>query len=377
PPAFFARLAAFGGPKLLFIQDEYRWVDRTAEAIRDLGISVVFTLLDPGIVRRVYRHPWLDGVRFEHTLAGFVPPGLVGRSVPDFAARPIDVSYRARRLPAWLGAFGQEKWRIGERFARDALAHGLRCDISSAEGDRLYGEKWLSLLARSKAVLGTESGASFIDFTGEVAEAADRYAAANPGAGFEEIAARFLEGRDGDIVIKVISPRCFEAAALRTLMILYPGNYSGVLEAGRHYVQLRHDHANMAEVVALLRDRDRAQKIIDQAYREVACAEQWQSAALTRHFDAVLDGLPALSDWPSRAPLGDQAVKALRRENRRLLRRHLLLRRAAAWAGRCFAAYVALCETRLPGAVGRPAAALSQRAVARLRPWLRRRIFGQ
>ncbi|MBL8671810.1 MAG: hypothetical protein JNK11_14225, partial [Alphaproteobacteria bacterium] len=46
PPAFFARLAAFGGPKLLFIQDEYRWVDRTAEAIRDLGISVVFTLLD-------------------------------------------------------------------------------------------------------------------------------------------------------------------------------------------------------------------------------------------------------------------------------------------------------------------------------------------
>ena len=132
--------------------------------------------------------------------------------------------------------------------------------------------------------------AGFVDYTGEVYQAIDEFERANPTATFEEINDRFLEGRDGQIVIHVISPRCFEAAALRTLMILYPGEYSGVLEPGRHYVELRHDHSNMDEVMAVVLDPDRAAKIIERAYTEVAVSGRWSFKTFIQdHFDKVID----------------------------------------------------------------------------------------
>ena len=56
--------------------------------------------------------------------------------------------------------------------------------------------------------------------------------------------------------MNVISPRCFEAAALRTLMVMYEGEYAGILEAGRHYVELKRDHSNIDEVVSAIRSPD-------------------------------------------------------------------------------------------------------------------------
>jgi hypothetical protein len=288
PQPLCAGIIAYNGPKLLFIQDEYQRVDATAATVRDLGIGVIFSVTGPDVIRKVYHHRWLDQVRFETTLTGFVPANFLTRAVPDYEKRPIDVSYRARRLPAWLGEFGQEKWRIGARFLEDARRHGLACDIAMSEAERIYGVAWINFVANSRAVLGTESGASFIDYAGDVQKRVEAYAAAHPDASFEEIRDRFLEGRDGATVIRVISPRCFEAAALKTLMILYPGNYSGILEPHRHYVVLERDHSNMNDVVRILRDPERAGSIIEAAYQEIACSPRWTFQALADHVDKVL-----------------------------------------------------------------------------------------
>ena len=286
PPPLFERLAKFQGPKILFIQDEYRWVDRTANAARALGVSVVFTVVNSDVVRAIYRDPWFEGIRFEQTLTGFVPETLVARSVPAYEQRPIDVSYRARRVSSWLGSFGQEKWVIGERFLSDSQHYGLTCDISMSEGSRIYGDQWINFVANCKAVLGTESGASFIDFSGETQSQVEDYEKSNPTALFYDIQRRFLHG-DGETIIHVISPRCFEAAALRTLMILYPGTYSGVLVPHRHYVVLERDHSNMDAVVEILKDPVRAQTIINAAYDEVAQSPDWTFEAFVARFDKV------------------------------------------------------------------------------------------
>jgi hypothetical protein len=286
-PAFFARLANYSRPKILFIQDEYRWVDRTAAATRELGICVIFTVVNKDVVRTIYRDSFFDNVRFELTLTGYVPQELLSVNVPSYGDRSIDVSYRARRVPSWLGAFGQEKWTIGERFLRDSQQFRLNCDIAMSEDTRLYGKSWIDFVASSKAVLGTESGASFIDFSGEVRNTVEAYEKANPGISFDEVQRRFLEG-DGNTVIHVISPRCFEAAALKTLMILYPGNYSGILVAGRHYIELLRDHSNMAEVVAIIQDHASASKFIEAAYEEVACSSALTFKAFVARFDYVI-----------------------------------------------------------------------------------------
>ncbi len=282
-----ARLSASKALKVLFIQDEYRWIDATAEAIRELGISVIFTVVNSEAVNQIYHHAWLKNVRKEVTLAGFVDEKLLELETPSYEERKLDVVYRGRRLPYWLGSFAMEKWYIGEKFRKDADRFDLSCDISSDEQARMYGSEWIEFLAGAKAVLATESGASICDFSGELRIAVEAAVSRCPEIDFSTIHQQILGQSDGRIVINVISPRIFEAAALRTLMINYPGEYSGCLIPWRHYVPLAKDHSNIEEVVAVIRNPAKAKEIIEAAYREVACHPNNSFRAMVEHFDRV------------------------------------------------------------------------------------------
>ena len=50
------------------------------------------------------------------------------------------------------------------------------------------------------------------------------------------------------VYYRTISPRHFEAAALRVCQVLFEGRYSGVMEPMRHYIPLRKDFSNFDEV---------------------------------------------------------------------------------------------------------------------------------
>jgi hypothetical protein len=208
------RIARFDGLKVQFIQDEYRFVNATVEATRRLGIDVLFTCVPEGEIEKVYGG--LDGVRKVSNLTGYVPEGLVHLAVPQLAERPIDIGYRARKLPYWLGSLGVEKWQIAEGFLAATRSSGLAHDISSDEDSRLYGRKWVRFLTQCKSVLGVESGASVFDFTGEIKKHVEEFVAEKPDASFEEVRARCFAEEEGKIRLNQISPRCFEAAALRT-----------------------------------------------------------------------------------------------------------------------------------------------------------------
>ena len=278
----------YEGLVALFIQDEMRWVNSAINKIKALRVSLIFTVTSKEAVRKIYHDPYFDTVRFEHVLTGYVPEKLLTVDAIAYKDRKIDVSYRARKLSAGYGEFGQEKFRIADRFKKDAVGTGLICDISCLERDRLYGQKWIELLTNSKATLGAESGASFIDFSGQVHSIVEKYEMHHPEKTFEEVRDLFLEGRDGDIIIRAISPRCFEAAALRTLMIMYEGSYSDVLTPHRHYVVLSKDHSNFQEVLDIIGDPTRAAEIIENAYREVACSWKWSYRSMVNQFDNAI-----------------------------------------------------------------------------------------
>ena len=70
----------------------------------------------------------------------------------------MDVGYRGRPLPAYLGHGAMEKHEIGVRFGELAAGSGLRLDLATGEGDRLYGDDWYRFLANCRCVLGVESG---------------------------------------------------------------------------------------------------------------------------------------------------------------------------------------------------------------------------
>ncbi len=317
-PKLRAAIRRFAGLKAAFIQDEYRWINETTDALRDLGIHILFSCVPQEIIDEVYAPERLPGVIRETVLTGYVPDRLLREKVPRFEDRSVDVGYRGRKVPDWLGSFGQEKWIIADRFQRDAGKYGQICDISTREEDRIYGERWIEFLANCKAVLGTESGASICDFTGDIQRNVEGHLARSPGTSFETLRDLYFKQEDGRILLSVISPRCFEAAALRTLMILYDGHYSGRLQPWRHYVPLRKDHSNMAEVIEVLRDHRRAQEIIDRAYREVALNPDNSFEAMVRQVDRAIDRAFRPEMAKTKAPYaGRYLVAVFKREQRR------------------------------------------------------------
>lgn len=282
------RIREFGGFKAAFVQDDYRWINDTVDAFAYMKIDALFPLAGPEIMDRVYSPERLPGVRRETVLTGYVPEELSRRAVKPLSERPIDVGYRARKVPMWIGSHTLQKWQIADRFLADAPRYDLQVDISYREEDRIYGEAWIDFVSNCKAVLGTESGASVCDFTGNIQRQVEAHLRRDPEATFEQLRDLYFKDEDGRIMMNVISPRTFEAACLRTLMIFYDGYYSGILKPWRHYVPLRRDHSNMAEVVSVLRDEQRAQEIVDTAYREIALNPAYTFRALVDRVDAII-----------------------------------------------------------------------------------------
>lgn len=315
------RLSEFKGLKAIFIQDEYRFVDRSTAAMREIGINILFTCTPSAEIPNVYPADKLPGVVIRNVLTGYVPAELLERRVPVTSERPIDIGYRGRNVPAWLGELGQEKIRIGTRMMREGPEKGLKVDISFREEDRLYGEDWINFVSRCKAMLGVESGSSVVDFTGEIQRNVELHLATKPDSSFEELRDLYFAKEDGKISFAQISPRCFESAALRTLMILYEGHYSGILKPWRHFVPLKKDHSNLDEVVAVLRDPARVNEIVECAYTEIARNPTWSFAQSVYDVDFVFDETIKPDMFSARAPYTEREFSAFRRSFGTLRRR--------------------------------------------------------
>jgi hypothetical protein len=309
------RISQFGGLKAAFIQDEYRFVNSTIGVMKTLGIEVLFTCVPEDQVELVYPDAALPMMRRKVTvLTGYVPQELLSRPVVPYEDRSVDVGYRGRRLPAWLGRLAQEKALIADRFLADAPAYGLSTDISTREEDRFYGDAWIQFVGGSRATLGVESGASVFDFDGSIEQAIRDHLSSHPNAPFEELHRIFLADVEGRIRLNQISPRSFEAAALGTLMLLYPGHYSGILKPWRHYVPLEKDHSNMPEVAAAIHDRQTWERITGDARQEIALNPQYSFRAMVEKVD---DGL-ALSSTAGKPLRPSDFERSASRSYRRL-----------------------------------------------------------
>jgi hypothetical protein len=176
-------------------------------------------------------------------------------------ARPIDVSYRASKLPANFGSVGNLKSGIGERFIRATAGTPLKLDISTDPKDLIPGTAWHAFLENSKFCLATPSGSSLLDPEGEFRRRVEHYTAAHPNAEFAEIAQQTFNGEDGKYTLTAISPRNLEAALAGTVQIATPGSYSGLMEPMRHYIPLAEDCSNISEVIATMRDKPRVKEI--------------------------------------------------------------------------------------------------------------------
>jgi len=284
------QIARAAAVKVAFVQDEYRDVRAVNQAMARLGVKLAFTCVAPADHRIFYPSDAIPSLEAVYTvLPGYVPAYLEGIPLDVDAPRPLDLGYRSRAMPFYLGDLGQDKTVIAERFQALARAEGLASDISVLERDRLYGRQWVKFLRDCRCVLGTSSGASVVDFTGDIRRSCERHLAVNPDASYDDVKARFFVDADWKVVIDTVSPRVFEAAALGCTLVQHEGLYGGILRADEHYISVRRDYSNVSDVVARMRDSGFCREMTRRAHRDLIASGRYGFAAFAQWFDGVLD----------------------------------------------------------------------------------------
>lgn len=289
--ALFRKVQEFQGIKFQFLQDENYRVNDMMESMVQLGIDVLFTIVRPELVRKAYPDPRLKNTTFITVLTGYVPDNLHHLVTPPIAERTTDIFYRSRTCPYWLGKLAQEKVIIATEVEKLAKQYNLTVDLSVREEDRVYGAEWVRRLSSAKAVLGTESGTSIWDFTGDMEKLTNHYLSKNPHASFEDVSQKILAPYESNILYSALSPRIFEAAALKTPMIMFPGWYSGVCKAGEHYIVLEKDFSNFADVVKQLQDVYGLQQLADRTYVDLIESGKYDQKVLAVTVDEAFTSL--------------------------------------------------------------------------------------
>lgn len=275
--------------KVQFLQDEYRDVRKVNKIMARLGVNLMFTCVAEEDHELFYPKKLIPSLEATHTvLTGYVPRYLLNAQSPPSESRPFDIGYRSRAAPYYLGSVAQEKAQIAHNFQRIGRQYGLTTDISVREEDRLYGEKWLDFLRSSRFSLGTESGASVVDFDGEIRKKTSQYLKANPAATFDEVKDRFFADIDGQPVIQTISPRIFEAVAFSNTLVLHEGAYAKIIQPEVHFISVKKDYSNLDDVIARMRDRSYCQRLANSAREDLIQSGQYNYRNFVERFDAIL-----------------------------------------------------------------------------------------
>ena len=275
--------------KVAFFQDEYHYCQKRFSFLNEYNISSVYTLLDPKYYQETYyKYTKVKSVYL--TLTGYVDQKHIeigNKFFKPYKERTIDISYRARELPYYMGKEAQEKVDIAKEFIKRLDKSDMNIDIDYTESSRLYGDDWYKLMANSKAVIGVEAGVSVFDIDGNAFEQYNKLLSENPKATKDEIFS-VLEPWEGKIHYRTISPRVFEAASFKVLQVLFEGDYQGILKPMVHYIPLKKDFSNFEEVLKMMKNDNLVNKIIDNAYNDLILSGKYTYENFIHEFEKTL-----------------------------------------------------------------------------------------
>jgi hypothetical protein len=293
-------LREFSRLKVLFIQDEYDFTNLTKELISSIGFGLVFSVVPEHSLSCIYPPNDFPMTRFVGNFTGYVPDGLAEQIECSItpSKRPLTVAYRGRSLPLRYGRLAQQKVAIGREVKAYCLRQGITCDIEWDESSRIYGDAWYRFIGSARAMLGTESGSNVFDWSGTLERDISRYRRANPRSSDEEIYDAVVVEREIDGLMNQLSPRVFEMAAAKTVMVLIEGAYSGVLTPHIHFLPLKEDFSNLDEVFIMLNDDQATDAMAERTYEDIILSGQYSYRNYVGMVDEAIQGQLSKLGWP-------------------------------------------------------------------------------
>ena len=294
PPNISDQVASFNGIKAIFVQDEYDHTYRTWHWIRELAISLVFTVVPEAGIAVVYPPEKFTGVRFVSNLTGYVPE-ITARAAdgPPPSERKVVLGYRGRPLPLRYGTLGFEKIEVGRIVKAHCIRSGIKTDIAWDEESRIYGDAWAGFVQSCRAMLGSESGSNVFNWDGALENEIAAWRSSHLGASDAEVYAAVIAPKEIPGLMNQVSPRVFEAIASRTVLVLFEGNYSGIVEPDRHYIPLKRDGSNLEEVIFKLEDAKLVDSMANNAYNDIIASGAYSYTTFVEMVDRELEAVLA------------------------------------------------------------------------------------
>lgn len=262
--------------KAILPQDEFHASNLFSEFIHEFGIDCVFSVAPPSTWAQIYPTVDFARTRFYNVLTGYLDPKVLPKITAQSQSirqRPIDIGYRTSGKPNfWYGRHGFIKQQIAEVFQEAAPLKGLKVDISTNNADAFLGHDWYRFLAECKYTIGVEGGTSMLDPDGSLRARTETYLAGHPLASFAEVEANCFPGLDGHCQLYAISPRHLEACATRTCQVLTEGHYNGILQPGRHYIEIKKDFSNLEAVLEMIARDDLRCEMVERAYLDIVAS---------------------------------------------------------------------------------------------------------
>ena len=256
-------------PKIQILQDEWQYIGEFNTLLEEMGVTAVLSCASEGDLNKFYSPNVMKSLRLVRSvLPGYVPTRLMNYKYFSNSKRNIDIGYRSRVSPYFMGNLGHEKATVATEMEKFAADNGFTCNISVREKDRIYGNAWISFLQSTKFQLGSPSGSSVVDFDGSIIEELCQFRNENPHSSFPDVR-HILEPYEGKLKIDTISPRVFEYTACGAVMLMKTGHYGGYLEPWKHYIPIENDYSNLDDLVEVLRDESLWSVMRTNAYKDL------------------------------------------------------------------------------------------------------------
>jgi hypothetical protein len=269
-------------------------MDLINDFVEDFGISHVFSVAPESEWPKIYPNLDPTKVTLHRILTGYLDDSAV-RRIDTLASRvrnrPIDVGYRAGTVRPWWGRQNLWKLQLGSALREQMRYLDLVLDCRVGADTFLLGDAWYRFLLSCKYTVSAEGGASVLDYDGKIEARCRAYLEVHPNAEFSEIEALCFPGLDGQLDLRALSPRHLEACATRTCQILLEGQFNGILEPGKHYIELRRDLSNLRQVLDAVKSDHLRDQITERAYRDIVVSGRYSHRGFVQFLLATALGV--------------------------------------------------------------------------------------
>ena len=267
------KICSLGEKKIIFFQDEYFNTDLIEDLVNSIDFDCVYSVAPESEWGKIY--PNLDKSKFKSYLTGYIDSDDL-RKYEDLlnVDRKIDIGYRTAEHNKGmykLGDLGRLKSEIGLRF----LDYSENLSMDIALGRKfLKGNDWFKFLLNCRFTLGAESGSSILDRNGAIQGKIRSIVEDNKDFSYEEIMKEVVD-KDNSMNFSAISPRIFEAAILKTGLILVKGQYNNVLKENIHYIPVEKDFSNIKDVIEIAKDEKNRVRMVNSVYNDIVLSKKY------------------------------------------------------------------------------------------------------